>query len=184
MQRQNQKLYAFEVTFFSRNFMHLTGVKPTHTQSNLKNSKSFYNKCISSKLSKNDFEFSKDGTTHLKLNVLSSVISKNLNAKMVGSYDGQRLHLHTEKIAGNHHACLGFVKSKADYIPNTLIQDNIKNLTGNKFYQIVATFRKPYTEQTYREITYKSNNFDFKTHELPQEYAYLKKYFFADFSEK
>ena len=45
----------------------------------------------------------------MKLDVLPTVISKNLQAKMIGNYDSIKPRLYTEKVAGSTNACIGFV---------------------------------------------------------------------------
>ncbi len=136
--------------------------------------KEFYNKCINNKLKEKEFEFSADGTTNLKLDVLPSIINKNLSAKMVGESNALGLKLYTEKLVGNTNACMGFIKEKkrGRYVPNTVLQGNIKDITVAQM-AIVATYRKTREEKKYNECTYKSKNIDIKNVIIPEEYSYL-----------
>lgn len=57
-----------------------------------------------------DFWFSGDGTTTLKLQVLPFVLAKNLNANSFGNFGGNSIRLYTEKLAGGVKGRIGFVK--------------------------------------------------------------------------
>ncbi len=81
------------------NFLHLTGLKVkkhkynadgienTNDSDDTISAKEFYEKCLAHRLSASDFEFARDGTTPLKLDVLPRLISKNLSATMIGDYN-------------------------------------------------------------------------------------------------
>ena len=75
---QGDAAHLYEVTFFAKNFMHLTG--------NIKNmsSKHFYNLAKSGSLKKDDFIFAKDGTTDMKLDVLQPLMNLLYTAQMIG----------------------------------------------------------------------------------------------------
>lgn len=82
---RHKKLSYFEVAFYNYNFTHLTGLRPCNqkfgnnvTSTDRLSAVVFYDRCISHKLSPDDFEFSDQGTTPLKLDALSFVIKKNL----------------------------------------------------------------------------------------------------------
>ena len=170
---------ALEVHFYDYNFLHLTGVefidKERNSNIKSKGAKIFYRKCVDGNLSPNDFSFNKNGTSMLKLAVLPSIISKNLNAKMLGNYDNQKIMLYTEKVVGNNHACTGFrLDQHKEYVPNTLIQQSVKEITSPDCFQIIATFRKLRSAEKYDEVTYISKNIDWEQIELPLEYSYLK----------
>ena len=109
---KHRRVKYYEFSFYKWNFKHLTGVK-TKIQEGVNTERisavNFYNKCLSHKLSPDDFEFSNDGTTHLKLDIISSVLCKNLSAKMIGTLGPGKPYLQTDKIAGGTKACIGFV---------------------------------------------------------------------------
>ena len=84
----NHVIYV-EVAFDKTNFLHLTGVKLLGTQQY--NANTFYDRCLAKKLSPDDFDFAQDGTTELKLRILSYAFSGQfLNAKMMGGLQWQR----------------------------------------------------------------------------------------------
>ena len=60
-----------EFEFYESNFMHLTGVKFSESSKTSKKSILFYNRCINNELRLEDVSYSKDGTTKLKLDILS-----------------------------------------------------------------------------------------------------------------
>lgn len=67
---KHNNVICHEFSFYSWNYMHLTGVKTKFQYENREKHLSatdFYNKCLSHKLSPSDFDFSEDGTTHMKL---------------------------------------------------------------------------------------------------------------------
>lgn len=157
--------------------MHLTGVKTKDHDKEADEHISainFYDKCLSHKLSPSDFEFSEDGTTHMKLDILPAILCKNLTAKMIGTYNSNKPYLYTEKIAGSTKACMGFVVDSIQdcYVPNTLLKDDIRhNVCG--YVQVIAAFRKTTSEQTYNELTYQTKKIEWDRIEFPEEIKYL-----------
>ena len=78
----------------------------------------FFENCLDGRLSMDDFWFSEDGTTTLKLQVLTFVLAKNLNANSFGDFGGNSIRLYTEKLAGRVKGCIGFVKDAlSDHSP-------------------------------------------------------------------
>lgn len=184
---KHHDIVCYEFSFYNWNFMHLTGVK-TREQDNRDKHLSaidFYNKCLSHKLSPSNFEFSEDGTTHMKLEILSAVLCKNLSAKMIGTYNHSKPYLFTNKIAGSTKACLGFVVDSTHncFVPNTLLKDDIRhNVYG--YARVIATFRKDVYTQKYDELTYIAKNIDWSNIKLPKEFKYLLEYKFSNSSNK
>lgn len=168
---KHKKVFCLEVTFDKSNFQHLTGLRtdesgisPAH----------FFELCIDHRLTENDFEFAKDGTTPLKMRVLPQLVTKNLSARMIGDYNGLQPKLYTEKIAGGIAACVGFVHSKGvgRYVPNTVLEGDIRKLT-NRANRIIITYRKCRGEDKYGEIVYSAKKVDWTKIKLPAEYDYL-----------
>lgn len=58
---------SYEVVFHRYNFLHLTGVKANST--GVDSAIHFYEKCLANRLTENDFDFAKDGSTVQKLDV-------------------------------------------------------------------------------------------------------------------
>ncbi|MCD8110415.1 MAG: PBECR4 domain-containing protein [Clostridiales bacterium] len=178
---KHKKLSYFEVAFYNYNFMHLTGLRPCNRKSDNSTANTdrlsavvFYDRCISHKLSPDDFDFSDQGTTPLKLDALPLVIKKNLMATMIGDYNSPRPKLYSEKFAGGVTACIGFIKDKSskEYVPNTVLKDDIRNNVGN-YARIIATYRKHQTEEKYSEIVYAAKKIDWATIIFSDKYSYL-----------
>ena len=175
-----KNIICVELSFDASNFLHLTGLKtnnivcPDGSVRKL-SATEFYKRCVNNKISPKDFEFSKDGTTNMKLNVLPKLISKNLSAKMIGNYNSIRPKLVTDKLVGNVAACMGFVLTKNDvrYVPNTVIQEDIRKCATD-IVQVVAVFRKEKNFPCYSECTYKSNKYDWSDAKISDEYSFLK----------
>ncbi len=72
--------YHLEVTFDASNFLHLTGFKTSISP------RHFFEKCLDRRLAEEEFDFSDDGTTPLKMIVLPQLVKQNLSAKMLGDY--------------------------------------------------------------------------------------------------
>ena len=70
------------VKFHSHNFLHFTGVVP---RTGL-NANGFYRASLNSRLSEKDFSFKNNHTTELKLQVLSTIMSIDTKARMIGNY--------------------------------------------------------------------------------------------------
>lgn len=158
--------------------MHLTGVKPRRRDGEKVEqsvpANDFYQKCLHHKLSPSDFDFSDDGTTNLKLDVLPGLICKNLRVRFIVNYNSSKPHLYTEKIVGNVKACMGFVldSTMQEYIPNTVLQEDTRDLTSRPL-QVIAVYRKTANAERYDEITYKAKNVDWETVGYPEELQYL-----------
>lgn len=179
---KHKNLIDVEFTFAAENYLHLTGLKvkgrypntegaePTEGVEEL-TAKDFYRRCLAHKLSANDFEMAEDGTTDMKLDVLPSLICKNLSASMVGDFNGQKPKLVTDKLAGGVKACIGFVKDGSGvFVPNTVLKEDIRFLI-NGALRVVAVLRKRTNEQAYEEITYVAKKVDWERISPPE---YLK----------
>lgn len=177
---KHKRVVCYEFSFYNWNFKHLTGVKTkkqTDDDAERISATDFYNKCLSHKLSPDDFEFADDGTTHLKLNVLSSVLCKNLSANMIGTYNSNKPYLLTDKIAGSVKACIGFVVDTIQncYVPNTLLKEDIRH-TVYSYVTVIATFRKNISEEEYNELTYRSKKAEWDKIKIPEEFEYLSSF--------
>lgn len=162
------KTNYFEVTFTKSNFMHLTGVK-TPLNANL-----FFNACINKRLKESDFNFAEDGTTRAKMIALPNMMYRDVRARMIGTYDVYRPKLITERITGGAHNCMGFIRDDVndDYFPNTVLLENIKNLS-NAPKRIILTLQKGRKEQEYFQIVFRAKEYDFSQIRFPKGYEYL-----------
>ncbi len=181
-QDKHKKITAVEFSFDASNFLHLTGLKvkkPRHHTSGTGDTisaKEFYEKCLAHRLSVNDFEFAKDGTTQLKLEILPRLISKNLSATMIGDYNSRNPKLVTDKLAGSVAACMGFVPTGPTdrYVPNTVLKVDIRDYISNQV-RVIAVYRKPMDAERYEEATYFAKKIDWNAVSYPEQYSYLPK---------
>ena len=75
---------------------------------------------------------------------------------MVGDFNGCNPKLYTEKLAGGVKACLGFVKThRAEYVPNTVLNTDIRTVTKIS-QQVIATYRRKNSASPYQELVYKA----------------------------
>lgn len=183
---RNKRTSWVEFSFHDYNFLHLTGIKVCRKQGeptreggkatgNELAAADFFKRCLAHKLSPSDFDFSDDGTTHMKLDVLPSVINKNLSANMIGSYASTKPKLYTEKLAGGTKACVGFVLDAITkgYVPNTVLKEDIRNHV-NDYVRVIAIYRKNKTEEKYRELTYRAKKVDWSSIKYPDPYGYIQ----------
>jgi len=166
---------SIEFSFHGYNYLHLTGLKLNRSSGDPSlTADAFYDRCLSHKLSPSDFQFSSDGSTALKLDVLQYVINKNLAANMIGELGSQKPLLYTEKLAGSVRACVGFVYDAdiSQYIPNTVLKEDIRDISKNT-RRVIAVFRKRTGDKEYAEITYLARKVDWSAIRFPDAYANL-----------
>ena len=154
-----------ETVFLPRNFLHLTGVK---VDNSLK-SGYFYKQCLNKRLNINHFSMASDGTTEMKLKVISPLMNIHKTAKMMGNYSANGVLLYTEKLAGGVSGCIGFVFSNNLYNPNTLVNEDIRKITHAPQDRILAILRKPVTQENYTELCYTAKGIHLDEIELPSD---------------
>lgn len=171
---KHKRTGALEVHFLDRNYAHLTGLE---IDKNTITGSRFFEMCTSGTLSPDDFEFRTDGTTHMKLDILPHLMTKNLLANMIGDYNGIGINLYTEKIAGGVKGCIGFRVDDIThvYVPNTVLNRDIRECTNEPLNRILATFRRRADEDHYSEIVYQAKKIDWSRVKFPDEYTYLYK---------
>lgn len=158
--RKNNKIEYVEVLFLARNFMHLTGVRSIENNGKYKKANQFYNACLNNKLSYKDIIIKEDGTTKLKLDIISNLANIDKKCKMIGMYDNSKEQLITDMLIGNIHMCVGLIKEQGKYyIPNTLLKEDIRKLTVEQ-YPITAILKKKINEEKYQTLTYISKKID------------------------
>ncbi len=170
---------SLELNFDAGNYMHLTGLVPTRSRDAKGNEyiltpKDFYKKCLDNKLKEQEFEFDKNGTTPLKLEVLSYIMNGHLSASMVGDFNSLNPKLYTEKLVGGVKACVGFVRSKGQgrYVPNTLLKEDIRNNVSD-CKRVIAVFRKNRADTNFTELTYKASNVKWDLVKISKENVYF-----------
>lgn len=181
-QDKHNRVMCMEFFFYDRNFLHLTGLKMKKRTSKEKNSgesqssKDFFYNCLSHTVSPDDFEFSPDGTTPLKLGILPHLVSKNLSANIIGDFSSPRPKLYTEKLAGGTKGCMGFLVDGVSnqYVPNTVLNEDIRNIVSD-WARVIIVYRKEISEERYSEITYAAKKIDWDKIAFPEAYTYLPK---------
>lgn len=154
------KVEYIEMLFLARNFMHLTGLRSIDKNGKYKKANQFYQACLNNKLSYKDIIIKKDGTTQLKLDMISQLINIDKKCKMIGIYNHSKKELITEILLGNINMCLGTIKNSSTYyIPNTLLKEDIRKLTI-KPYSIVGILKKQIEDKKYQMVTYVSKKMD------------------------
>ncbi len=151
--KNNHSSYT-EVIFRSYNFLHFTGV-------NLRNGLSandFYRYALNNRLSHKDFSFKNNHTTELKLQVLKTIVNIDTNARMIGNYIGPHIELYTEKVTGTTTACLGLIEKNGYYIPNSVLNEDIRSIVPKPPEKIFAIFKKEIKSDLYTRLTYQSEN--------------------------
>lgn len=143
------KATGFEAIFLPRNFQHFTGVG-----TNLKSSTLFFNAAVNNELSEKDIIITTDGTTELKLEVLPTLMNIHVTARMFGDYDNSKSLLVTDKLAGTQTAAMGFVEDKNYFYPNTVLNDDLRNLTIKPRQRVIAIFVKNQKDKIYNQLTY------------------------------
>lgn len=142
------------------NFLHLTGVEVDKDNilkdvedpnSNYK--EIFYQKCLNNKLRFDDFEFKKDGTTEQKLDCLDAALNVQKNSKMIGDYNNNRIYLKTNKFVGGVNCCLGLYAKNGYFVPNTVINGDIRNEVY-QYSQVLAILSKEIGDEIYNEIKF------------------------------
>ena len=174
-QDKHKKITYQEFSFYGRNYLHLTGLKVRkNTPSDEITASDFYSKCLSHRLSPRDFEFSHDGTTFMKLDILPTLITKNISARMIGDYNSTKPRLYTEKLAGNVKACMGFRTDAVtgNYVPDTVLNEDIRNYT-RKQVRVIAVLRTTPNSILFDEITYVAKDIDLTAIIFPERYQYL-----------
>jgi len=140
----------FEALFLSGNFLHLTGVDVAFSMT----ANAFYNLAVDDRLTVNDFRFTADGTSRMKLDVLPTLMKIHYTARMVGNYDGSGNYLMADKIAGTTTAAMGFVKDGFFYYPNSALKADVKTITAKPFLKVSAVFIKGINDESYSNMTY------------------------------
>lgn len=165
---KHKRVHCVEVTFDTSNFKHMTGFKTDI------DALQFFDLCANRRLKEGDFEFSDDGTTPLKMQVLPRLVRSNLSANMIGDYNMSQPKLYTEKIAGSVSACIGFVRTRTSgrLVPNTVLEGDIRKRV-NRPDRIILTYRKNRGDSEYSELVYQAKKVDWSKISIPEPYKNL-----------
>lgn len=162
--RHNNTIGFKEVVFNDYNFLHLTGVN-TRLPAKL-----FYNACLEGKLSINDFELKKDGTSILKLSVLPYLSKLILTPTLIGNFNNFGFNLQTDYLIGDTKKIflVGFkTKYKYDF-PNTLLAGDLKHY-ATQAHKIIAVFVKNKDNKAYFKNTYIHKDTELSKLQIPKE---------------
>ncbi len=171
---KHKRTSSLTIQFATTGFLHLTGVKFNDRKS--MSSGEFFDKCLKRRLSLDEFELAKDGTTEKKLQILSLLFSKNLSATIVRDFSARTPVLVTDKLVGGVKGCIGFVYERTTgfYAPNTVLNLDIRTYISNQL-RIIATYRKKKTDSGYEEIVYAAKKIDWEKIKYPQGFEDLPK---------
>lgn len=155
----NKEIDYIETEFLANNYKHLTGIECKEKIEPIK----FYKLCINSKLSYKVIKQKDNGTTKLKLEVLPQLLNIAKNAKLVANYNGSKINLYTEKVIGNVRCCIGFVKNDKYYLPNTILKQDIREISQfESNCRIIAILEKMSKQKQYDKVTYMNEKIDLK----------------------
>lgn len=142
-----------ETLFLSENFMHLTGNANRRISANL-----FYRRALASILTKQDYHFSKDGSSFKKLSVIETLMNIDQAARLIGDFNEHHVNLYTEKLVGTTNVgSMGFITPRENpqmLVPNTLLKGDIRDLTKQPRHTIFAIYKKHRSEIQYTQHTY------------------------------
>jgi len=79
---------------------------------------------------------------------------------MIGNYNNSKALLVTDKLVGGIYGCVGFVRDGQVYIPNTALNEDIRNISRNSCGRILATFTKSVDGTKYSANTYAAKGVD------------------------
>ena len=156
-----EQISLTSIEFNKNNYKHLTGVETTLSANK------FMDALLGDRLSFDDWDYKNDGTSQLKIRALPQMVEFHKNARMIGTYSGNRVYLKSDMCFGGLYCYLGLVADKNNknfiediYVPNSLINGDIKKDTKNQ-ERIIAMFRKDKTDAQYKELTYLAKDIDF-----------------------
>lgn len=166
-QNRKTKRYEYiEATFLAANFKHLTGItypkknENKNEQDNTDGAAHFFNLAVNRRLDILKCNYKNDGTTALKLQILPMIMNIKRTARMIGDYNGSRMHIMADKMCGSYAATLALVNDRRyGYSPSSTIRDDIRNLVS-EYHPIYAILQKSINESHYNRIFYKSKKFD------------------------
>lgn len=168
-ERQDNQIHYIEVIFLKRNYQHLTGLELVGKDGKVleEQSVNFYRKCRDNKLALEEFQFKSDGTTHLKLSALPTLMDITKITKISGDYNNVRPYLYVDKVIGGVNFCLGLSKENDLYVPSSALLENIKNLTDAPS-QVLAIFEKYHNDvDVYHTIKHVAKGLNLNNLTLP-----------------
>ena len=143
--REDNNIKDIEMTFFAKNYQHLTGMNLVDISGTVLNHRSedFYRKCLENRIGLSELAFRRDGMSHLKLQALPSIMKFSRITKIAGDSNGNQPYLLVDKLVGGVNFCLGLRKDSKNniYVPVSALQRNIKELV-DKPSQVLFIMQK------------------------------------------
>ena len=169
-ERKDNTIRYIEVAFYERNFQHLTGIELLDKDGNVlyHQALNFYRKCIENKLGINEIQFKSDGTSHLKLQALPTLMDVTKITKITGDYNNVRPYLFVDKVMGGVNFCLGLTKENKEYVPSSALLEDIKKVTDAPS-QVLAIFEKDANSEIYENIKHVAKGLNLNHIQLPSE---------------
>lgn len=169
-ERQDHTIRYIEVVFYERNYQHLTELELIDRNGNALSNQSlnFYRKCMENKLGLEEFQFKKDGTTHLKLAALPALMDITKITKITGDYNNVRPYLFVDKVMGGVNFCLGLSRENNIYILSSALLEDIKKVTAAPS-QVLAILEKPIRTDIYSTVKHVSKGLNLNNITLPEE---------------
>lgn len=153
LNRKNNKIEFYEVTFKDTYFKHLTGTTTPIS------SRMFYRKALTNTLKIEDFDY-KDNNTNLKLDNIIRGMEINKYARMIGYFENNRKYLTLDKVAGTQYLSIGFDSDKNYNYPKTFLVGDIRKLTIGKPNRVLCVLSKNIKDIKYEQIVYIAKNVD------------------------
>lgn len=169
-ERKDNTVRYIEVIFYERNYQHLTGLELVDRDGNVLHNQSlnFYRKCIGNKLGLEEFQFKRDGTTHLKLAALPVLMDITKITKITGDYNNVRPYLFVDKVMGGVNFCLGLSREDNIYVPSSALLEDIKRVTDAPS-QVLAILEKPIGTDIYSTVKHVAKGLNLKNLTMPDE---------------
>ena len=158
----------FEVRFYDRNYMHLTGLISKNTAES-QNAISFYQDCLDERIKEENIEFKADGSTTEKLLILPNLVKMLCSAQMTVVYNNGRPWLRCDRLTGSVNFCLAIKQVSGYYIPVSCINGDIRDM-GEKPSRILAIFSKPRSDSgKYKRIRRVTSGINLTELEIPDQ---------------
>lgn len=168
--RSDRTLHDIEITFYERNYQHLTGLELVDAQGRVIRGQSvnFYRKCAENRLSTKEIRFRPDGTAQLKLTALPFLMDLTKITRITGDYNQRQPYLKVDKVLGGVNFCLGLSRSGGTYVPSSALLKDIKKLSDNTS-QVLAIMEKDRGQKFYTELRYTARGVNFSRLCLPDD---------------
>lgn len=157
--RITKKYEYTEVMFLPANFKHLTGVQCFDSNGNPIRANHFLDLAVKNRLNINQCHYKSDGTTQLKLKILSKLMNITSSARMIGDYNNSKLHISADKMCGSTSATLAFTKNNKNKLyPSSALQEDIRNLV-NEYHTVIAVYQNKHGKDDFEQC-YLSKKYD------------------------